>query len=343
MKQKSILLLLGVACFAFVLPGCSQASSELSPTKMVSATLAPTKEPTVTMIPINEPTETLVPTKEPTATITPTDEPTETLEPTSISLPDSMLGTETIPLDELSPGIPWLDQVFPTPRNKYVLFNHRKAVFNDPLVRQAFSYAVDREAIATLYSQNLAIPIRPATVMTPSEILGRDLYGAVGIHYDPQKAKDLFVEAGFQDPADFPEITFLLTPTGGGGSDGNMDIVNAVISMWRENLGISVRIENIDNLQVYLNQLFTDSYDVALLGWFADYNDPNNFLRDPYSTNGLANYSQYSNSEFDRLVKDAAQIHEPEDRQKLYILAEDILCQQDPALIPLFFFGNPFE
>jgi oligopeptide transport system substrate-binding protein len=343
MKHKSILLLLGAVCLAFFLAGCSQASSEPSPTEITAVTTAPTEAPTDTVAPTKEPTATVIPTEEPIATMTPTDEPTETPVPTAISLPDSMLGRETIPLDKFSSGNPWLDMVYPKPRTKYVLFNHRKAVFNDLLVRQALSYAVDREVIAALDSQHVSIPHRPATVMTPPEILGRDLYGAVGIHYDPQKAKDLFVEAGFQNPADFPEITFLVTPMGSSGPDGNLDIVNAVTEMWRENLGISTKIEIIDDVQAYFNRLYMDSYDVALMSWVADYSDPNNFLREPFRTNEQNNIVQYTNTEFDRLVVDALGTQEPAERQVLYILAEDILCKQDPALIPLFFYGNPFE
>ena len=338
MKHNSKLLLVSVASLIIFLSSCNQTMDQPLPTEMETATVAlSTGAPVNTDIPTEAPTATLIPTEEPTATAAPTETLMPTKEPTAISLPDSMLGTETIPLEELSPGIPWLDLVFPTPRNKYVLYNLRKAVFGDPLVRQALSYAVDREAI----SQNFSVSNRPATVITPPELLGRDLYGAVGIQYDPQKAKDLLVEAGFQDPADFPEITFLVYPTGDGAIDSNIEAVNAIIEMWREHLGISARIEVNDNLQGFLGQLYEDSYDVALLSWGADYNDPNNFLREPFSTHGSSNVNQYSNSEFDVLVKEAARVQEPADRQALYILAEDILCEQDPAVIPLFFYHIP--
>jgi oligopeptide transport system substrate-binding protein len=339
MKHNSKRLFFFVACLMIVLSGCSQTMDEPSPTELLAATVDPTKVPTNTGVPTEAPTATQIPTEESTNTPAPTETLTPTEEPTAISLPDSMLGTETIPLEELSPGIPWLDSVFPTPQNKYLLFNFRKAVFDDPLVRQALSYAVDRDAI----SQKFSAPNRPATVITPPEILGRDLYGAVGIHYDPQKAKDLFAESGYQDPADFPEITFLVYPTGDSVTDSNLETVQAIIEMWREHLGISARIEVNDNFQAFLGQLYEDSYDVALLSWAADYNDPNNFLREPFSTNGSSNVNQYSNSEFDRLVKEAASNQEPADRQALYILAEDILCQQDPAVIPLFFYGDPYN
>jgi oligopeptide transport system substrate-binding protein len=130
-------------------------------------------------------------------------------------------------------------------------------------------------------------------------------------------------------------------PTGDSVTDSNVETASAIIETWREHLGISARIEVNDNFQAFLGQLYEDSYDVALLSWYADYNDPNNFLREPFSTNGSSNVNQYSNSEFDRLVKEAASNQEPADRQALYILAEDILCQQDPAVIPLFFYGDP--
>jgi oligopeptide transport system substrate-binding protein len=341
MKNNSKLLFFFVTCLMIIMSACSQTMDEPSPTELVAAKIDPTEVPNDTVAPTQAPTATLIPTETPTATQAPTDTPAPTETPTAISIPESMMGTETIPLDQLSTGMPWLDLVFPTPRNKYLLFNFRTAVFDDPLVRQALSYAVDREAISVQYSQNFSAPNQPATVITPPEILGRDLYGSVGIHYDPQKAKDLFAEAGYQNPSDFPEFTFLVTPSGDGVSDANLEMANSIIEMWREHLGISARIDVNDNFQGFLSQLYDDSYDIALLSWLADYNDPNNFLREPFSTNGLSNVNQYSNSEFDRLVKEAVSIHEPADRQLLYILAEDILCQQDPAVIPLFFYGDP--
>jgi len=343
MKHNSILLLLCVASLMIVISSCNQMTDQPSPTEMVAAANETTEAPVNTDIPTEVPTTTLIPTEKPTAALVPTDTLVPTEESTAISLPDSMLGTEVIPLEELSSGMPWLEMGAEPPRNKYLLFNFRQPVISDPLVRQALSYAVDREAIAALVSQDVVVPHRPATVITPPEILGRDLYGAVGIQYDPQKAKDLLIEAGYQDPADFPEITFMVTPVGSSGPDGNLNIVNAVTQMWSETLGISVRIKVIDTVEEFFPQIVTDSYDVVLLSWYADYNDPNNFLREPFHTDEPNNFGLYSNEEFDRLVLQAADIQEPADRQALYILAEDVLCQQDPAVIPLFFYGNPFS
>jgi ABC-type oligopeptide transport system substrate-binding subunit len=51
---------------------------------------------------------------------------------------------------------------------------------------------------------------------------------------------------------------------------------------------------------------------------------------------GAENFGHFSNPEFDRLVDRAAGMSDPAQRQLLYIEAEQILNEQQAAIIPLF-------
>jgi len=300
----------------------------------------PVPEPTYTSVATNTlaPTDTPNPTFTPTATDTPvpTDTPEPTFTPTSTPLP----GSQVFPIDSFAKEIPWLPlDKNNVPGTNYVAFNVEKPPFNNVLVRQAFSYAIDREAITDMAIRYRAREPHPATVFTPPEVLGRDLYDEVGINFDPQKAKDLLIDAGYTDPSSFPKVTLLVNVSGESAPGARINMANATADMWREYLGVVVNVEVVSNWGNYLDRLANDPPEMYWLGWAADYNDPDNFLKGVFYSKSEYNYGNFQNDDFDRLVllaAGAANAKEPEKRLKLYIQAERILCDEQAAVIPLY-------
>src|SRR5215467_2955427 len=79
----------------------------------------------------------------------------------------------------------------PTARALYVTINVAKKPFDDPRVRQALNYAVNREAIVKELFQNHAQVV--SGVVAPLQ----NGYAALpGYPYDPKKAKELLAQAG---------------------------------------------------------------------------------------------------------------------------------------------------
>ena len=103
-------------------------------------------------------------------------------------------------------------------------------------------------------------------------------------------------------------------------------------------LGIEVTMINRDGKTHfdYLEQ--HGDFDVARVGWVADYKDPENFLALCKSGTGN-NYSEYSNPEFDKLLADAAVEADADKRMKLLSDAEAIGVARDLCLVPLLFYG----
>lgn len=308
-------LIFAISVFAFLITSCQQ-------TQAITPTEATTVDATASF--------TLEPTNVPTETNTP--------EPTLTPSPTSLPGSQVISIDSMAQEIPWL----PMPNNgtpgiNFAAFNMKKPPFDNTLIRQAFSYAINREAITEMAVKYHAKNARPATVFTPPEVLGRDLYGEVGINYDPQKAKELFAEAGYSDPSSFPTVTYLVNASGETAPGMYLNIANAMADMWMETLGVSVNVEIMGNWGAYLDRLATNPPEIYRLGWAADYNDPDNFLREVFHSSSDINRGHFSNDEFDRLVFLASHITNPIERQRLYIQAERILCEEEVALIPLFF------
>lgn len=266
------------------------------------------------------------------ATVTPEPTATATMVPTPTPLPGSVV----LPVDTLGKSNPWLPlENSARPGVYYFYFNLSKPPFNSPLVRQAFAAAIDREALVEIAAKYGAKDPNPATSFTPSETLGRDLYNEVGISFDPAHAKELLAQAGYTDAGKFPAVTLLINVGGDAAPGFHVKISDEMVRMWEEHLGIRVKVEVV-NWGAYLERIASDPPEMFRLSWAADYNDPDNFLREIFNTGSEYNYGKFSNSEFDLLVYRAQNSSDPAERQELYIQAERILCETEAALIPIF-------
>jgi len=258
--------------------------------------------------------------------------PTITLTPSPTPLP----GTLVLPIDTLGKDIPWL----PLDENGtgvfFVGFNMLRPPFNSVLVRQAFVYAIDRQIITEMAEKYYKASYQPATTLTPPETLGRELSNEVGIGFDPRRAKELLTEAGYSDPSAFRTVTIIVNASGDIAPGARFNMASAMAKMWQDNLAVAVQVEVVKGFNNYGNRLKTNPPEMFWFGWAADYNDPDNFLREIFHSGSQYNYGYFMNSEFDKLVDRAAKSKDPTERQILYIQAERLLCETEAALIPLY-------
>ncbi len=268
--------------------------------------------------------------------------PEPTASATKISSPTSLPGSVVVPVDTLGKSIPWLPlDKTATPGVNYVGFNTVKHPFDSSLVRRAFAYSIDREVIVGMARSYGANNPAPATTLTPPQTLGRDLYGAVGANFDPQKAKDLLTQAGYSDPSSFPTVTFLVNETKDLAPGARFNMASAMAESWQTHLGIKVEVQAVQSFNEYNNRLKNNPPELFWVGWAADYNDPASFIGEIFNPNGdyrgEFNYGHFSNSEFNELIDRAARSNDPTERQGLYIQAERILCEMEAAIIPIFY------
>lgn len=245
-------------------------------------------------------------------------------------------GTETIPLTTLAASIPWLPlDSNAIPGSYFYLFNVSTSPFDDVRLRKAFVLALDRQALSTL-ANSLSNQTRPATTFTPPETLGRDLYGQVGLSFDPTAAATLLAEAGYPNGEDFPPFKLLLAADA-----TNEALANAAVSMWRANLGVEPEVEILDlEDDEFFDRVAADPGNITVLGWLADYNDPDNFLYAAFDSQSDQRVGNFANASFDQLVRRAAALSgDPPARQRLYIEAERLLAQQ-AALLPVYHFTS---
>ena len=212
----------------------------------------------------------------------------------------------------------------------YLGFNVNEPPFDDPLVRQAFAHAINREAINEVLFFDAAIVadgILPPTLPGYSEAV-------TTYQYDPARAAELLSQSRYA--TDMPRI--ILTFSGSGGDPP--DTLQAYQQQWREALGVEVEIEAIE-WSAYLRELRRGELQMYAAGWIADYPDPENFVGKLFASDSRLNHGGYSNPEVDALLAEAATLQDQEARYRLYHQAEQLIIDDAPV-IPTFWFINHY-
>jgi oligopeptide transport system substrate-binding protein len=237
-----------------------------------------------------------------------------------------MTGIATYNIDRFKdPNEPMHQELYSTPNlcTSYITLDVTRPPFDDLKVRQAFAMAIDRELYIRVVHNNAAIP---AHGLYPPALPGYD-YSFTGLEFNPEKARQYLKESGYT-PENIPEIIY--SSAGYGSSISTADA--AVIQMWEENLGIKVKVQNIEP-EYYLENLIDDNTgQITQEGWCADYPDPENFADALYHTGAEMNTSGYSNPELDVLLEQARSELDTTSRILLYQQAERIIVEEVPAI-----------
>ncbi|MCI5697516.1 MAG: peptide ABC transporter substrate-binding protein [Clostridiales bacterium] len=227
----------------------------------------------------------------------------------------------------------------------FVCFNNKKAPFDNPKVREAFSLVIDRNFIVSEVAGTGEIPagayvpkgINDAKGVNGDDFrkVGGDYYSVDKKDYDAncEKAKNLMAEAGYPDGQGFPSVDYLYN------TDANHKaIAEALQNMWQEKLGVTVNLQN-QEWNVFLNDRKQGNYLIARHGWVGDYNDPMTFL-DMFITGGGNNDAKYENPAYDALIQTAKAEKDPEKRMKTLHDAEKMLVADDNVVAPLYFYTS---
>jgi len=222
----------------------------------------------------------------------------------------------------------------------YYGFNTQAPVVNDVRVRRALSMAVDRQSLIDNVLKGGQEPAqwfsRPGLAAAPTMKDHPDL----GVKYNPEEAKkelDAYLTETGQKAEDL-DITLMFNT-----SSGHQKIAEAIQQMWKTTLGVNVKLAN-QEWKVYLKTLQSaDTPQIWRLGWCADYPDANNFIREVFIKGGSSNPGggagiNYDNPAFDELLVKAAKESDPAKRLEMYAQAEQTLCYDDAAIIPLYWY-----
>jgi oligopeptide transport system substrate-binding protein len=215
----------------------------------------------------------------------------------------------------------------------YYLFNLTKPPFNNLKIRQAFSMAIDRQAIIDNVTHGEQ---KPAFGFVPYGIKGadkefREEYKDNYFSEDVAKAKQLLTEGLAEAKiTKLPKFELIHNE-----SEGHKKIATAIADMWKKNLGVDVTVQS-QEWSVFLNNRTNKNYQVARAGWGADYNDPMTFM-DMFVTNGGNNDAGYANPQYDALIKKAGATLDQKVRMEALSAAEKMLID-DMAILPIYYY-----
>ena len=229
-------------------------------------------------------------------------------------------------------------QVYPSYGTVYYDINCAKAPYDNALVRKALCLAIDREALINNVAQVEAQPaysfLAPGYVVDGADITeGRSDY-ELSSTADPEAAKAALAEAGYPDGEGFPTVQLSFY------SDDNVKkIAEAIAEMWETNLGISVEVSSAD-WAVFYDAVQSGDYDVAAMGWSADYVNPMSFLPLLY-TGDVTNNVFYSNEEYDAIV-DQVKVEKDSAKFVELVMQADAVASAEYPVLPLYYKSNNF-
>ena len=223
-------------------------------------------------------------------------------------------------------------QRFALMRNTFIGFNCTKAPFNNVLVRKAFAYAIDRDALVKIKAKG---DLANDTWIPPSlsEFLDQQIINQDATHcpksFCPKQARELLLQAGYPNGKNFPELEFLIPSR----EDARL-LAETLQAMWAKELNIRVHIRAME-WKTFLSTLNSNPPDIFRLNWGADFPDPDTFMG-LFVTNHEMNKGHFSDQQYNNLVKEAASTVNFNKRKELYTKAEKILTRDQMAITPLY-------
>lgn len=230
-------------------------------------------------------------------------------------------------------------QLFPTKipgQPLQFLINTQKEPTNELAVRQALLYATDRRVIAQLVYQGF-----PPIARGPlgSETLFYDPHAGAEYDFDPEKAKDILANAGYQDQNNDGVLE----------RDGKTLQLNMLIPNWNflpeaaqllqehwRAIKVRLILQPVPGYSALINRIENNDYHMAPFNSFGP--DPS-MLYDYFHTNGNRNWSQVSDPSLDDVLTNAGQSSNHIERIELYSVAQQTIMRE-ALVLPIVEFVN---
>ncbi|MBU5465282.1 peptide ABC transporter substrate-binding protein [Virgibacillus sp. MSJ-26] len=218
---------------------------------------------------------------------------------------------------------------------EFYRFNITEEPFQNKKIRQAFSYAIDRDDIAEYVVKNGVEPaygfISPG--FTSPE--GNDFREENGdlVAFDPDKAKELLEEGMEEEGYDeLPEIVLSYNT-----SDSNKAVAETLQNMFSEHLDVEATLEN-QEWNVFAEAQQDLELQFSRSSFINDYNDPVNFL-ESFITDSYMNRTGFTDEEYDELIANGKAETDEEKRWDYLYEAEEYLAEEMIAT-PIRFYNT---
>jgi ABC-type transport system substrate-binding protein len=213
----------------------------------------------------------------------------------------------------------------------YLICNMNDPLMKNPNVRKAISLAINRQAICDIVFEGTR---QPADNIIPPGIAGYQPGVWADTKYDVAGAKQALVDAGYPGGvgSDGKPLAIKLSFNSGAGHEPIMELVQSDLKA----IGITATFDS-SEFAVYLKQLDAGNFQIARLGWIADYPIADNFLYPLFQSKSGDNKSKYANPAVDTALDAARKTIDTAARIAAYQAIDKTIAADNPVLPMMFY------
>ena len=211
----------------------------------------------------------------------------------------------------------------------YIVMNMKDKIVSNPEFRRAVTLALNRQAICDALFEGTRAP---ADNIVPPPIAGYQPGAWKDSRYDVEAAKAALAKAGYPGGKGLPTIT--LSFNTGGDHEKVMQFVQADLAK----IGIKVTFQSGD-FPVQLKKYEAGTYQLARLGWIADYPIMDNFLYPLFVPTATDDYSKFNDPAVTAGIMKARTITDGAARIAEYQKQNGVIQASNP-MAPLMFYKH---
>jgi len=212
----------------------------------------------------------------------------------------------------------------------YIGYNLKNPLFQDKRVRQAMTYAINREEIVQYVLYGLGVvangPFPPQFWYSNPHVKP--------LPYEPAKARQLLAEAGWKDTngdgileKDGKPFSFKLITNSG--NETRRD-VGVLVQRALKEIGIDVKFEFYEWSVFLKNFINVKAFDACILGWgLSPDPDAYQIWHSSQIEKGF-NFVSYRNPEVDRLWEEGRREYDTEKRKAIYWRINELMAEDQP-------------
>ncbi len=226
-----------------------------------------------------------------------------------------------------------------TPRFFWLILNQQIEKYQDKRVRQAILHAIDRQSIIDTVLKGYGTIADAAIAPALQEYYTDDV---LHYEYDPERAKELLAEAGWEDTdgdgvldRDGEPFTIDFEI----GIQGDLEAIAQMVQQYLSQVGFSVELKAMEWNAMIQDVVVNRDYEMSLNWWrYPADPDLSAYLHSGSIENGF-NLPAYQNEQLDALLEAGAQTSEISERQEAYYEAQKLMAEE----LPYIFLWYPQE